>query len=114
MNIVPNERRKTYRRKNDDCSQCVIYTFEIDRLKHDFEDMVRKNGSTIENLNLRIDKMLPRWVFIVVVGIYLGLAVFNSLQIRNMSVDVGKLQTNVDAVKENVFDLKNHKKYHIE
>lgn len=91
------ERRRRTRRESDDCSQCAIWTNEIARLKADYMGLVKKTNGIAENVSSRF---LPKWVFVLVVGLYLGIAVYNSVQIRSLCVDMAAVQTKVEYIQD--------------
>lgn len=106
MVTSPLDRRKTIRRISDNCTQCSIWTLKIADIEKKVENQQTAIGDAITTLNNRIDKNLPWRVFLLIVGLYLGLAAYNALAIKDLSIETGKLATKIDAINEKMIDVK--------
>jgi hypothetical protein len=98
--MIQHDRRNRQRRVSDDCSQCGIYENQISTLKEDIDRHQREAGDSIMIIHRRIDKALPWKVFLLVMAAYLGLAGYNAVAIKALSIDMAKVQTKMESVEK--------------
>lgn len=104
--MIQYERRHRTRRISDDCTQCEIWTLKISEIEEAIKQNREEMRQATDILHQRINKSLPWRIFLIIVSLYFGLATYNALQIKSLSVDTGKLATKIDAVNEKITDLK--------
>lgn len=99
------ERRKTIRRESD-CTQCLTYYNQIQRLERDVEHHVATVEGQVTNLHGRIDKTIPRWVFVLTVAAYLSIAGWIAVSTNTININIAKLQTKMVSVERTIEKIK--------